>query len=125
MHDTLFGYRLPDFTQELISLRLTALGATEKPVFVELPFMGEDATPAVKGKRPIYYEGKWYEVPIYAGPRLGNGNRVAGPDIVEEPTTTILVPGDWQLTCDRFGNYLVYREGVSLKESFRQIGVTL
>ena len=124
MHDTLFGYSLPDFTQELISLRLTALGATEKPVFVEMPFMGEDSRSAVKGQRSIYYEGKWYEVPVYAGPRLGNGNWVAGPAIIEEPTTTILVPGDWQLLCDRFGNYLIYREGASLEESFRQIGVT-
>jgi len=123
MHDTLFGYSLPEFTQELICLRLTALGATEKPVFVEMPFIGGDATPAVKGRRPIYYEGKWYEVPVYAGPRMGHGNWFAGPAIIEEPTTTILVPHDWQLTCDRFGNYLIYHARVSLGESFRQIGV--
>lgn len=123
MHDTLFGYSLTDFTQELICLRLTGLGATEKPVFVEMPYAGEDARHAVKGQRAIYYQGRWYEVPVYAGPRMGSGNCVAGPAIIEEPTTTILVPNGWQLTCDRFGNYLIYPEGKGLEESFQQIGI--
>ncbi|HPD61236.1 MAG TPA: hydantoinase/oxoprolinase family protein, partial [Thermodesulfobacteriota bacterium] len=122
-HDTLYGYSLPDHTQELMSLRLTAWGMVDKPTFAESPFMGKDASKAMKGKRQIYYAEKHIKVPIYDGPKMGNGNEVVGPAIIEEPTTTILLTPDWQLTCDRYSNYLLYRKGQTLKNSWSQVGV--
>jgi N-methylhydantoinase A len=122
-HDTLYGYSLPDHTQELLSLRLTAWGIVDKPTFAESPFMGKNASKAVKGKREIYYEGKHIKVPIYDGPKMGHGNEIVGPAIIEEPTTTILLTPDWQLTCDRYSNYLLYRKGETLKKSWSQVGV--
>jgi N-methylhydantoinase A len=122
-HEVLFAYNLPEHPQELMTLRLSAVGVTEKPVFAETSFVGEDASGAIKARREIYYEGKRFEVPIYDGPRMGNGNKLNGPAIVEEPTTTIFVTHDWQLTCDRYSNYLMFRKGMSLEESFIKVGV--
>jgi N-methylhydantoinase A len=122
-HDTLYGYSLSGHTQELISLRLTAWGIVEKPSFAEAPFAGEDATVAVKGTREIYYEGERFEVPIYAGPKMGYGNKISGPAILEEPTTTIVLTPDWQLTCDSLNNYLLYRQDVDLQEAWSLVGV--
>jgi len=121
-HEILYGYSLPGHTQELLALRLVAEGIVEKPSFAEAPFAGEDASAAIKGRREIYYEGKRFEVPVYAGPKMGHGNKVSGPAIVEEPTTTILLTPDWQLTCDKYGNYIIYRQGMSLEESWSQVG---
>ena len=122
-HDTLYGYSLPDHTQELMSLRLTAWGIVDKPTFAESPFMGKNASKAIKGKREIYYEGKHIKVPVYDGPKMGHGNEIVGPAIIEEPTTTILLTPDWQLTCDRYSNYLLYRKGETLKKSWSRVGV--
>jgi N-methylhydantoinase A len=41
---------------------------------------------------------------------LGRGARIAGPAIVEQPDTTVLVPGDYAGEVDRFGNLLLRRE---------------
>jgi len=122
-HDKLYGYSLPGHTQELMSLRLTAWGIVEKPSFAKAAFAGEDASAAIKSRREVYHEGKRFQVPVYAGPKTGYGNKISGPAIIEEPTTTIWLTPDWQLSCDEYTNYIVFRQGVSLEKSWSQVGV--
>ena len=77
--------------------------------------MGKDASPAVKARRETYYGGEFTTVPIYDGTKMGRGNMVSGPAIIEEPTTTIFVTPDFQLTCDKYSNYLIYPKDASLQ----------
>ena len=120
-HDALYGYNLPGTTLELVCLRVKAEGLTEKPKFKELPYIGEDVSPAVKGQRKVYYEEGFRTVPIYDGIRMGYGNRLSGPAIIEEPNTTIFITPDFQLTCDKYSNYLIYPEGISLEETIGRL----
>jgi len=121
-HDVLYGYSLPDSLMELVSLRVRAEGITEKPSFKETPFAGEEASGAIKERREIYYEGKTFTVPIYDGNKMANGNKLSGPAIIEEPTTTIVVAPNYQLTCDRHSNYLLYRQEENLEEVIGKLG---
>ena len=114
-HDALHGFSLPEATLELVCLRVKAEGVTEKPRFRELPYMGEDASAAIKAQRSIYYEGEFLTVPIYDGNKMGHGHHVSGPAVIEEPTTTILIVPDYQVTCDRYGNYVIYPRRVTLE----------
>lgn len=116
-HDALYGYNLPGSTLELVCLRVVANGITKKLSFREMPFIGEDTSAAVKGRRQIYHNEKYITVPIYEGTRIGHGNMISGPAIIEEPTTTIFLTHDYQLTCDKYSNYLIYPQGKTLEES--------
>ena len=49
------------------------------------------------------------ETPVFLGPSLGAGRRVDGPAIIEEPTTTIVVPSAWSATVEPRGGYLLER----------------
>ncbi|NLT34297.1 MAG: hydantoinase/oxoprolinase family protein [Gaiellales bacterium] len=120
-HDTLFGYSLPGFTQELMSLRLSAVGTVDKPDFRETGFVDEDVSRCIKGHRNIYWDGTWLDAAVYDGPQMGRGHKLVGPAIIEEPTTTIVVPPHWQLFCDRYSNYVLNHVGMSLEESFRLV----
>lgn len=120
-HDALYGYNLPGTSLEVVCFRVKAEGLTEKPKFKELPYMGEDASPAAKGQRKIFYEEGFITVPIYDGTRMGHGNRISGPAIIEEPTTTVFITPDFQLTCDKYGNYLVHHKGSSLEETISRL----
>ena len=120
-HDALYGYNLPGTNLELICLRVKAVGLTEKPKFREMPYMGEDASPAVKGSRKIYYGDSFITVPVYDGRKMGHGNKISGPAIIEEPTTTIFVTPDFHSTCDTYGNYILYPKGVSLEEAIGRL----
>ena len=115
-HDVLYGYSLPGSTLELLSLRLVAEGVTQELLLSETPYMGEDASSAVKAERKIYHNGQFLTVPVYDGNRLGNGHKISGPAIVEEPNTTLFLTDYYELICDKYSNYLMYPRGKSLAE---------
>ncbi len=112
LHDKLYGYQLKEegVPLELINLRVTAWGVTPKPKFKEEPYQGIDSSHAIKGRRKIYLtrQKEWVDASIYNGAKLGFGNKVEGPAIIELPTTTIVVLPEFNLLCDRFGSYTLY-----------------
>ncbi len=109
-HDRLYGYSLPDTPAELVNLRLSALGRTQKPRFREQGYCGEDSSGALKGRRMVYLPSakRFAEVDVYDGERLGHGNRIVGPAIVEQLTTTVFVSPEYNVMCDRLGSYTLY-----------------
>jgi N-methylhydantoinase A len=119
-HDILYGYSLPGTPVELVCLRLVGEGIVEKPTLSARPFIGEDTSGTMKGKREIYFE-EHINVPIYDGTKIGHGNKLSGPAIIEEPTTTIFVAPSYQLTCDKFDNYLIYSKKSTLEEILSRV----
>ncbi|MCL4181959.1 MAG: hydantoinase/oxoprolinase family protein [Burkholderiaceae bacterium] len=114
-HDDLYGYSTPGSPIEIINLRVSARGLTEKPTVELVGARGTDSSAARTGSRKAWFNGAFSETPVYDGLRLFHGNIVFGPAIVVQPTTTILVPPDFELTCDAANNYLMHRKGSDLK----------
>jgi N-methylhydantoinase A len=110
-HDRLYGYSLKDegTAVELVNMRLTAIGVTEKPVFREEEPHGPDASAAIKGTRSVYLpsEEGFSAVDVYDGDLLHRGNRLTGPAVIEQVNTTTFVPAGRRLECDRYGNFLL------------------
>jgi N-methylhydantoinase A len=73
----------------------------------EQPYSGEDPIRALKRKRPVFFKelGGFVETPCYDGDKLQHGNTMTGPAIIEEKTTTLVVPPKARIRVDRFGNY--------------------
>ncbi|TAK36134.1 MAG: hydantoinase/oxoprolinase family protein [Chloroflexota bacterium] len=111
-HDRLYGYSIPNAPTDLMNLRVTVMGRGARPAFVEEPYQGQDASAAYKGNRGSVYLLKdklvQKDVPVFEGDRLVNGNNIDGPAIVEQPTTTIFVPPEYGLACDKYGNRVMY-----------------
>lgn len=109
-HNTHFRYyavKDPVSPIECISWRVSAIGRTTKPCVKELPYAGEDCSSALKGTRKAYFQEKreFVETSIYDANKLGYGNKIEGPAIVEEPITTIVVPPGSTVTITKYGNY--------------------
>lgn len=121
-HDALYGYSMAAAPVELINLRLTARGLTPKPKFARTPKAKGTAEKAKLGMRPAWFDGKWVKTPVYDGLQLQNGHMVKGPAIVQQPTTTIIVPTDFDLKVDEFNNYLMYRKGENLAALIKRLG---
>jgi N-methylhydantoinase A len=98
---------------ELVNLRLTAVGITDKPSLRREKRQTGDATAWRKDERPVYLPSERKQVPVgvYDGDHMGHGNRLSGPAIVEQVNTTILVPPGWDLECDALGSYLLSWQG--------------
>lgn len=113
LHDQLYGYALRDEGREveMVNIRITALGRTEKPAFRREAYRGTDPGDCLKGQRPVFIpsEKAFMSVDIYDGDRMGFGHRLKGAAIVEQVNTTIFVPPEYEMECDPYGSYLLSR----------------
>jgi len=115
-HDTLYGYAMRGTPVELINLRVTARGITTKPNLMRGAAPGESPDKVLLKRRPVYFDGEFVDTPVYDGLRLHVGNRITGPAIIAQPTTTIVVPPDFELNCDNFDNYLIFPQDQDIVE---------
>jgi N-methylhydantoinase A len=108
-HEKAYAHALPEYAVEFVHLRLSALGLTLKPGIPKLPLPDHATAEAQKGRRPAYFAGfeASFDCPVYDRDRLGPGHHLAGPAIVEEWSSTSLVPPGQQLTVDPYGNLIL------------------
>jgi N-methylhydantoinase A len=114
-HNRLFGYSLENEGTkiELINMRLTSIGLTDKPRLPEEEYRGEDSSHALKGKRRMWLpvEKRFEQVQVYDGHRLKHGNRLEGPALIEQVNTSTFVSPEYSVITDRLGSYTVYLKG--------------
>lgn len=112
-HNRLYGYDLNEekTVVELVNIRMTAIGRTDKPVFQKELFKGSNAQQAMKGKRSVFLPSKkqFEKIKVFDGDQLSFGNHLTGPVIIEQKNTTIFVPSMFEIECDEYGNYLMSR----------------
>jgi len=60
------------------------------------------------------------QTPVFLGAALSAGERIAGPAVVELPTTTVVVYPGWTATVTERGDYLLERERVSAAGANRE-----
>ena len=80
---------------------------------------------ALKGGRQAYFSGKPYNVPVYDGGQFECGFIVAGPALIEQANTTVLVPPGYRLVCDAYGNYVMHLAERQLDELLAELGVQI
>jgi N-methylhydantoinase A len=99
-----YTYRLPA-PVEMVGLHVTASAEVGKLTMTEAALGSEDATGAIKGRRPVDYalEGT-HEATIYDGEKLRPGMALAGPAVIEDPGTTIVLHPGNAARIDGFGN---------------------
>ncbi|HYQ98531.1 MAG TPA: hydantoinase/oxoprolinase family protein [Casimicrobiaceae bacterium] len=114
-HNRLYGYSLEHENApiEVINVRVQATGGVDRPRHREEPWCGDDPALALKGRRDAYVpeDNAFRSVPVYDGHRLRFGQRIAGPAIVEQVTTTIVLTGTWDAIVDRHGSFVLHRKG--------------
>lgn len=115
-HDGLYGYSMEGAALELINLRVSGSGMTEKPKLESYSKSKENVESAKIGERQAYFDGEFTQTSVYDGMKLENSMRLVGPAIVVQPTTTIVVPPGFALLCDEFNNYLMFPEEGNVDE---------
>ena len=87
--------------------RVRAIGSPGLEVrLTEKPMSAETAHPA--SMREMYFReiGAPRDVPVYDGVKLKPGNIISGPAIIEEPTTTVVIPPKVRLSVTAYGDYM-------------------
>jgi N-methylhydantoinase A len=105
LHEELHTYASRDQEPILRGVSLKATAVESKPALPTPPRSRKP--PGKRGKRNAFFRGRFVATPIYDGPSMAPGHKVAGPAIIEEPFTTIVVYPGQRATVDRFGNYVI------------------
>jgi N-methylhydantoinase A len=109
-HEELYAYSEPDSQTEMINLRLAAFGKVVPPARKTRDGKESmDASRFVIGQRKVYFEEKFGFVRtfVYDGDALEVGNIIEGPAIVEQSTTTLVVPPDARLDVTEYGDFVM------------------
>lgn len=109
-HEQLYTYSERNTPIEVVNLESTLYGRVDRP---DLPTLaaGADVSDAIKSHRPMIFaaDGTAIDGPVYDGSMLGAGALVAGPAVIEETTTTIVIEPDWQASLHESGSYILTR----------------
>ncbi|MEL0110519.1 MAG: hydantoinase/oxoprolinase family protein, partial [Rickettsiales bacterium] len=106
----LYGRPLEGLPERVLNFRVAVVG--HRPKFdLSLLAPDDDATldKARSGSRRIWVDGGWHDAAIFARLDLPVGAEIAGPAILEQPDTTILIEPGLTGTVDAFGNLIVRR----------------
>ncbi|MBB4568743.1 hydantoinase/oxoprolinase family protein [Rhizobium leucaenae] len=106
-HERLFGHAASASPVQMINLRLTISGATPKPYLAELGSASEPAQPRFSVE--ALFDGRLAATAMYHRSDLRAGHRLAGPAIIAQDDTTTVVPPDFAVDVDRFGNLVITR----------------
>ncbi len=109
-HEHRFGYARTDAPVEVVNLRLTATGETDKPPIASVPLADADAAEAFTVQNPVIFEGEMLLTNFYRREALRPGNRIAGPAIVTEFSATTVVPPDFSAVVDAYQNLVLSKE---------------
>jgi N-methylhydantoinase A len=102
------GSALAGAQLEIVVARLRARALTPQPKLVSRKSGTRAAPQAARRKpRPIYWPDlrRLRSTPVFDGEKLGTGNQVKGPAIVETADTTVVVHPGRTLRVDRLGNF--------------------
>jgi N-methylhydantoinase A len=102
-HRAAYGHANPDAAIELVNVRLTAYGLVAKPA-PERFAAAASQDGALLERRPVWFDGRAHDCPVWERDRLPEGARLTGPAIVEEFGATTVVPPGWHGTVDQHGN---------------------
>ncbi|MCZ8261572.1 MAG: hydantoinase/oxoprolinase family protein [Beijerinckiaceae bacterium] len=106
-----FSRLLPGIPVKIVNLRTAAIG--RRPAF-DLAALAPSGTTTLEGARtgtrPVWFAGGWHETAIFARLDLPVGARIAGPAILEQPDSTIVVDPGLAARVDPFGNLIVERD---------------
>ncbi len=108
MHKKKYGYRNEDKPVEIVNLRLRARGTLDKPEMEKFPMTSDTPVDGTRlDRREVIFDGQPVMTQIFNREFLGSGNRIKGPAVVVEYSSTIVIPPFAEGVVDEYGNLIL------------------
>ena len=109
-HDTYekqYGHSTPEGPCEFINLRLIALGKIPKSSSIKSV---EEETDITNSKREVIFNQKAHQTDVLSRDKIKINNKFKGPAVIEESTATTVVPPNYNIVKDDFGNIIISKD---------------
>ena len=109
-HEKTYGYRT-EATFQLVNLRIIARGLSKESRIPEQLQISASANNGGPSQRKVYFGPShgWIDTPVVSRESL-EGNKTAGPLIIEEYDSTSVVPPGWQASMDPWRDIILDRD---------------
>ncbi|MEJ2429488.1 MAG: hydantoinase/oxoprolinase family protein [Deltaproteobacteria bacterium] len=108
LHEKTYGYRNEDKIVEIVNIRLRARGIPDKPRFQRAKKVkGHPPQKAFLGEREVVFDQRVRKTQILHRENLLSGNRIPGPAILVEYSSTIVIPPFAEAHVDEYGNVIM------------------
>jgi N-methylhydantoinase A len=108
-HEELYTFAMPWKAVEILTLRIKATTPNAPFTLQQVPKGDADPKSALKRRRTCRFNGRDIDTPIYDGEKVIAGNVISGPAIIEETTTTVVIPEAYVCSVDKYKNYILTR----------------
>jgi N-methylhydantoinase A len=107
-HEQSYTYSVPDEPIEVVNLRLKAIGEIDKPDLPTLP--PGSGTSALEDRRPVWFAGEidFISTPVYQRENLLPGVNFHGPAIIQESSSTTVIPPGIRVSVDIYDNMILH-----------------
>ena len=111
-HESSYGFRVDKDPVEIVNLRLTAVRKISIPKTQKLKNNHIKNPLVIKGERSVYFNEEHQKIttPIYDRSKFLGGLIFNGPAIIEEPDSTSIIPPNWQVEVDFYGNLILQKK---------------
>jgi N-methylhydantoinase A len=105
-HEQLFSFKLSD-GHEILMIRAVVKARATEMAMAKVGSAEAELKDCIIHESKFYYDGDWYDAPLYDRNKLHAGIVVPGPSIVMEmDSTTVILPGH-DAKVDKVGNLLI------------------
>ena len=105
-HRQQYGHAMDD-PVEIVTLRLRTVGTLPRPDLPQIAAGDADAEGARIGTRSVYRSGGRQDYAVYDRRKLCAANAIAGPAIVEEPSSTTVIHAGDALVVGAYGELVI------------------
>lgn len=111
-HEELYTYSEPSSVVEVVNVESAIWGRVDRPKRISVE-KGRGAAHADAGMRSMIFtaDGVARDTPVYVGAKLGAGDRIVGPAVIEEVTTTVVIEPNWTAELHESGVYVLDYNG--------------
>ena len=102
-----YGHSTPEGPCEFINLRLIAMGQIEKSGSIKSA--GEN-TEIFDSKREVIFNQKLHKTNVFNRQKIETNKKFNGPAIIQESTATTIIPPNYNILKDDFGNIIITKE---------------
>lgn len=104
-HRREYGVANRDFPVAFVNIRVTATGVL-RPLDLREKRKSVSGNP-LKATRPVFFDGKFVDTPVYDALMLPSNSEWSGPAIIEHPETCLVTPPGATVRVDTWGNLIM------------------